>query len=376
MVDDPIPDEELAKAKAYLSGGLELRMDDTRHLASWIGGQEALHDRVFTLDEALESVEAVRSADVTRLAAELFRDEALRMAVVAPARHLRGPRTAPPAAAVTQAGEAARTTAEGRPPALRLARVHLRLGSLALARAELEALSGRALLDDDGLLDLAEARWRTGDLAGAGDAAIALVDRGREDVIALVIAAEAIAAAGRPTEARRLANRAIEATGEPLDALFAGMPRSAIWPVEDTGDGGGRGLHPGLGGGRLRVAGGRRRVRERSRRPRRRQFDPGLAPAGRRPAARARVRRVRPRVGRVRTPPSRRSRWSPAMRSGCWAARRRRGRRTTWREGRVGRSIAGRVDLATCPGSPGPPGRPTTTARATPTTTGTDGEGL
>ncbi len=90
MVDDPIPDDELAKAKAYLSGGLELRMDDTRHLASWIGGQEALHDRVFTLDEALESVDAVRSADVTRLAGELFRDEALRMAVVAPARHLRG----------------------------------------------------------------------------------------------------------------------------------------------------------------------------------------------------------------------------------------------------------------------------------------------
>ena len=60
MVDEPVPDEELAKAKAYLSGGLELRMDDTRHLASWIGGQEALHDRVFTLDEALESVEAVR----------------------------------------------------------------------------------------------------------------------------------------------------------------------------------------------------------------------------------------------------------------------------------------------------------------------------
>jgi hypothetical protein len=145
---------------------------------------------------------------------------------------------------VTQAGEAARTTAEGRPAALRLARVHLRLGSLGLARAELEALSGRALLDDDGLLDLAEARWRTGDLAGAGDAAIALVDRGREDVIALVIAAEAIAAAGRPTEARRLASRAIEATGEPLDALFAGMPRSAIWPIEDTGDGAVEALMP------------------------------------------------------------------------------------------------------------------------------------
>ena len=90
MVDEPVPADELAKAKAYLSGGLELRMDDTRHLASWIGGQEALHDRVFTLDEALAAVEAVSAEDVRRLADELFRDEGLRMAVVAPARHLRG----------------------------------------------------------------------------------------------------------------------------------------------------------------------------------------------------------------------------------------------------------------------------------------------
>ena len=90
MTEETVPDEELRKAKAYLSGGLELRMDDTRHLASWVGGQEALHDQVLTLDEALEAVEAVDAADVRRLAAELFRDDGLRMAVVAPARHLRG----------------------------------------------------------------------------------------------------------------------------------------------------------------------------------------------------------------------------------------------------------------------------------------------
>jgi predicted Zn-dependent peptidase len=90
LADEEVPVNELAKAKAYLSGGLELRMDDTRHLASWIGGQEALHDRVYTLDEALAAVEAVRAEDVQRLAGELFRDDGLRMAVVAPARHLRG----------------------------------------------------------------------------------------------------------------------------------------------------------------------------------------------------------------------------------------------------------------------------------------------
>jgi len=90
LTDEPVPPAELAKAKAYLSGGLELRMDDTRHLASWVGGQEALHERVLTLDEALEAVEAVDGAEVTRLATELFRDEGLRMAAVAPARYLRG----------------------------------------------------------------------------------------------------------------------------------------------------------------------------------------------------------------------------------------------------------------------------------------------
>jgi predicted Zn-dependent peptidase len=90
LVDEPVPDEELAKAKAYLAGGLELRMDDTRHLASWVGGQEAMHERVLTLDEALAAVEAVRSDDVRRVASGLVTDEALRMAVVASARHLRG----------------------------------------------------------------------------------------------------------------------------------------------------------------------------------------------------------------------------------------------------------------------------------------------
>jgi predicted Zn-dependent peptidase len=88
--DEPVPDDELAKAKRYLSGGLELRMDDTRHVASWIGGQEALHDRVLTLDEALAAIAAVTADDVQRVAASLFHDDALRLAAVAPASRLRG----------------------------------------------------------------------------------------------------------------------------------------------------------------------------------------------------------------------------------------------------------------------------------------------
>jgi predicted Zn-dependent peptidase len=88
--DEPVAADELRKAKAYISGGLELRMDETRHLAAWIGGQQALHDRVLTLDEAIDRIQGVTAPDLSRIAGELFRDDALRLSVVAPGRSLRG----------------------------------------------------------------------------------------------------------------------------------------------------------------------------------------------------------------------------------------------------------------------------------------------
>lgn len=88
--DEPVGADELEKAKRYLAGGLELRMDETRHVASWIGGQEALHERVLTIEEALAKIDAVDAAAVQALAGQLFRDEALRLAAVARPRHLRG----------------------------------------------------------------------------------------------------------------------------------------------------------------------------------------------------------------------------------------------------------------------------------------------
>ena len=119
-----------------------------------------------------------------------------------------------------------------RDPDLILARMHLRLGSLALARAELETLAGRDALDEAGLLDLAEARWRTGDITGAGEAAVAALQDEDGPLLALVVAAEAAAARGRPTEARRLADKAMEAAAGSIDELFAGMPRAAVWPPD------------------------------------------------------------------------------------------------------------------------------------------------
>ena len=116
--------------------------------------------------------------------------------------------------------------------ALVLAGLHLRLGSLSLARAELETLAGRGVLDAPARVDLAEARWRTGDLSGGGEAAREALAGGREAVVALVVAAEAASALGRPSEARRLAGRALDLNVGPIDPVFSGMPRSSVWPSD------------------------------------------------------------------------------------------------------------------------------------------------
>ncbi|HEY7828708.1 MAG TPA: hypothetical protein VIB99_10760, partial [Candidatus Limnocylindrales bacterium] len=118
-----------------------------------------------------------------------------------------------------------------RPVELRLASIHLRTGVLALARAELETSAGRGELDDTALLDLAEVRWRTDDVTGAGEAAAAYFATGREDTLALVIATEATASIGRSTEARRLAARALARGDVNLDSIFRGIRPSSYWPA-------------------------------------------------------------------------------------------------------------------------------------------------
>ncbi len=84
--DEPVPADELARSKSYLGGRLELRLEETRNVASWLGGQEALHDKVLDLDEALAELASVTSERLQELAVTLIRDEGLRLAVVAPPR--------------------------------------------------------------------------------------------------------------------------------------------------------------------------------------------------------------------------------------------------------------------------------------------------
>jgi predicted Zn-dependent peptidase len=84
--DDPVPESELHKARNYVTGHLELRLEESRHMASWLGSQEALHDRVLTVEDAIDELAAVTPDALTALARRLIRDEALSLAVITPRR--------------------------------------------------------------------------------------------------------------------------------------------------------------------------------------------------------------------------------------------------------------------------------------------------
>jgi predicted Zn-dependent peptidase len=82
--DEMVPAAELERARNYTLGRLELRLEESRAMTSFLGSQEAMHERVMTMDEVIEALRAVTADDIQALAGRLFRDEALCAAVIGP----------------------------------------------------------------------------------------------------------------------------------------------------------------------------------------------------------------------------------------------------------------------------------------------------
>ena len=82
----PVPEAELTKAREYMKGRLQLRMEDTGATASWLGRQELLKKHILSVDEVLNILDGVTSADLLRVADDLLRPELVNVAVVGPFR--------------------------------------------------------------------------------------------------------------------------------------------------------------------------------------------------------------------------------------------------------------------------------------------------
>jgi predicted Zn-dependent peptidase len=79
-----IPEEEITKAKEFSKGRLLLRMEDTRSIAGWLGGQELLMEQILTVDEVIAKIDAVTPDELKQMAQKLVISDKLSLAVVGP----------------------------------------------------------------------------------------------------------------------------------------------------------------------------------------------------------------------------------------------------------------------------------------------------
>jgi predicted Zn-dependent peptidase len=88
----PVPDAELQRAKDHLKGSLMLSLENTASRMSHLARQEIYFDRQFGLDETLQGIERVTTAEVQRVAADLFRNGSLSATVLGNVNGLKIPR--------------------------------------------------------------------------------------------------------------------------------------------------------------------------------------------------------------------------------------------------------------------------------------------
>jgi len=81
---DPVSESELTKARELAKGRLLMRMEDSRSVAGWTGGQEVLNGRILSVDQVTSILDAVTAEEISRLAQELLVGSRLRLAVVGP----------------------------------------------------------------------------------------------------------------------------------------------------------------------------------------------------------------------------------------------------------------------------------------------------
>jgi len=84
QLKETIPEAELSKAKELSKGHLLLRMEDSRSVAGWMGGQEILTERILSVDQVVSIIDAITTEELRQLAQELLVASQLRLAVVGP----------------------------------------------------------------------------------------------------------------------------------------------------------------------------------------------------------------------------------------------------------------------------------------------------
>nr|HET6902203.1 pitrilysin family protein [Ktedonobacteraceae bacterium] len=84
LCQTPVPADELRRIKAYVRGGLQLGLEGTHQVASWLGSQESLRNKVIDVDEMTARIDAVTPQDIQRVAQFCFAPAWRRLAIIGP----------------------------------------------------------------------------------------------------------------------------------------------------------------------------------------------------------------------------------------------------------------------------------------------------
>ena len=82
LKETPVSQEELRRAKDHLKGSMMLGLESTTSRMSNITRQELYFGKFFTLDEMIAKIEAVTAKQITAIAQDFFRKEAISLSVL------------------------------------------------------------------------------------------------------------------------------------------------------------------------------------------------------------------------------------------------------------------------------------------------------
>ena len=79
-----IPEAELLRVRDFLKGRIELRLEHSRGVSSWLAGQELFLGRIRSVEELTEIIDGISAADIQRVAQRYLRPELAYLAAVGP----------------------------------------------------------------------------------------------------------------------------------------------------------------------------------------------------------------------------------------------------------------------------------------------------
>ena len=82
--NEQVPEAELLRVRDFLKGRIELRLEHSRGVSSWLAGQELFLDRIRTVEELVAIIDGISADDIQRVAREYLRPDLAYLAAVGP----------------------------------------------------------------------------------------------------------------------------------------------------------------------------------------------------------------------------------------------------------------------------------------------------